>query len=279
MVYQITWILGSLLVGYVLILLLMYFMQSAMVYHPQKTLAANPVAIGLDYEDVKFQTEDGVSLHGWFVPYDSVDTTILYFHGNAGNISGRLETIQLLHQLGLNVLIFDYRGYGQSEGTPSEQGTYNDALAAWKYLEENKGIPKDRIVVMGRSLGGSVAAWLAARKAPAATIVESTFTSAIALGAELYPWLPVRWISKFEYNTLENIQRIDSPLFMAHSRDDEVVPFHHGERLFKTAKEPKTFVELRGSHGTAFLDTGAQYREAMREFLQKHISYQHKKEQ
>lgn len=264
------WIILSLAVAYIGIAGALYLLQRQMVYHPTNAITATPSSLGYEFEDVELVTEDEVRLHGWFVPRNSADLTVLYFHGNAGNISGRLETIQLLHELGLNVFIIDYRGYGKSDGTPSEQGTYKDARAAWKYLQSTRAISDSSIVIMGRSLGGSVAAWLAARKSPAATVIESTFTSAVDLGAELYPWLPVRWMIKFEYNTLQNIREINSPLFMAHSRNDQVVPFHHGETLFEAAPEPKRFIELEGSHGSGFWETGDKYRNGLQEFLKTH---------
>lgn len=264
------WIILSVIAGYILLVLLMYLLQGQMIYHPQKSLSYTPKDVGLPYENVTFTTEDGFNLHGWHISADST-ITVLYFHGNAGNISGRLQTIQLLHDLGLNVLMFDYRGYGKSEGDPSEQGTYYDAEVAWHFLRSEKGMPSSQIVIMGRSLGGAVASRLASQKKPAATILESTFTSAPDLGAELYSWLPVRSIIEFEYNTLENIRQIESPLFMAHSRDDEIVPYHHGKTLFEAANEPKTFVELRGSHGSGFWETGEKYRRALQQFLKANL--------
>ena len=265
------WILISLAIGYCSIVLLMYVMQSSMVYHPQEKLTATPAAVGLSHQDITFHTEDGLQLHGWFVPADSAELTVCYFHGNAGNISGRLETLQLLNELGLNVLIFDYRGYGRSQGSPSEQGTYRDAEAAWNYLQRERGLADSSIIIMGRSLGGSVAAWLAARTSPGAAVIESTFTSAVDLGADLYPWLPVRWMMNFEYSTLDNIKKIDSPLFMAHSRDDQVVPFHHGQTLFEAANEPKHFLEMEGSHGSAFWEMGQRYKRELQQFLETHV--------
>lgn len=270
-VQSILWVLLSLAIGYFVLLIFMYVLQSQMVYHPQKKLEYTPQDIGLLFEDVRFSTEDDLELHGWYIPASNADATVLYFHGNAGNISGRLQTIRLLHDLGLNVFIFDYRGYGGSEGSPSEAGTYKDALAAWDHLTSERGLPSSNIVIMGRSLGGSVAAWIAAQKKPAAVIIESTFTSAPNLGAELYSWLPVRHILKYEYNTLENVKQIEVPFFIAHSVDDEIVPYHHGKELFKAANDPKKFVELRGSHGSGFLDTGDRYRQALHEFLTDHI--------
>lgn len=262
------WILLGVAVGYILLVFLMYLLQGKMIYHPQKSLSYTPEDVGLSYDDITFTTEDGLSLHGWYIPADS-NITVLYFHGNAGNISGRLQTIQLLHDLGVNVFIFDYRGYGKSDGRPSEEGTYKDARAAWDYLESERNTESDRIVIMGRSLGGAVASWLAVQKQSAvtATIIESTFISAADLGADLYPWLPVRSIIKYDYNTIENIKQIESPLFMAHSRDDEIIPYYHGKSLFEAANSPKTFVELQGSHGSGFWETGEKYRRALRQFL------------
>lgn len=273
------WILIGLAIGYGVILLLMYLMQSQIMYHPQKEILATPSALGLHYEDVHFQSEDGTDLHGWFVPTDSSDVTVLYIHGNAGNISGRLETIQLLHDIGVNVFIFDYRGYGKSGGQPTEKGVYSDAEAAWNYLSNYKEIASENIVVMGRSLGGSIAAWLAARKNPIAAVIESTFISAAELGADLYPWLPVGLLLKHEYNTLENLEAIEAPLFMAHSQDDEVVPFIHGQTLFELVKEPKTFIELKGSHASGFLEAGEKYRNALEVFLNTHTSLNSSKQE
>lgn len=274
--HSILWVIGGIAAGYILLVLLMYAMQSNLVYHPQNNIWATPSSVGLSYEDVTFQTEDAVSLHGWFVPADTAALTVLYFHGNAGNISGRLETFRLLHDLGLNVFMIDYRGYGKSEGQPSEQGTYRDAEAAWQYLNKKREIADSSIVIMGRSLGGSVAAWLAARKNPAAAIIESTFTSAADLAADLYPWLPVRWMINYDYNTLDQIKQIESPIFMSHSRDDQIVPFHHGKKLFEAVESPKKFVELEGSHGSGFWETGAKYRNGLQRFLKEQTSYQRK---
>ena len=272
MMKSVLWIAGVIAGGYVLVLLLLYLFQAKMIYHPTKKQWTDPSKAGLAFEDVYFESSDELQLHGWFVPASSNNPTVLYCHGNAGNISGRLETIRLLHDLGLNVFIFDYRGYGQSEGRPSEQGTYDDALAAWNYLQLDQGLKAENIIIMGRSLGGSIASWLGARRSPAALVVESTFTSAADLGAGLYPWLPVRQLIKYEYRTKDHIENVKAPIFMAHSREDQVVPFQHGESLFKLAPEPKSFIELKGSHGTGFLDSGYQYREALQEFLERHTS-------
>lgn len=274
MIKSLLWITGIIVAGYLLVMLWMYLFQANILYHPAKKMRADPSAAGLKFEDIFFETTNGLQLNGWFVPAGDSALTILFCHGNAGNVSGRLETIRLLNDLGLNVFIFDYRGYGRSEGTPSEIGTYQDALAAWRYLIQIRGVEEGRIIIMGRSLGGSIAAWLAARKNPAAVIIESAFTSAAHLGADLYPWLPVRWLLKYDYNTAAYVQDINAPIFMAHSRDDEVVPFHHGKLLFKTVPKAKMFVELWGSHGSGFLETEIKYRRQLRAFLDKHTLYQ-----
>ena len=191
---------------YVALGLVLYLFQGSLVYLanlPGRALQAAPTDIGLDFEDVTIGTADGERLHGWFVPAPGARGTLLFFHGNAGNISHRLESIAIFHGLGLDVLIIDYRGYGQSSGSPSEAGTYADAQAAWKYLVEERGLPPDRIVVFGRSLGGAVGAWLASPRGggrqPAALIIESAFTSGADMARRLYPVYPARLLTRLRY--------------------------------------------------------------------------------
>ena len=267
MLTQAIWIVGGLLAGYGVILLLMYTAQSRLIYFPASSISYTPGDIGMEYEPVTFSTGDSVQLHGWYVPTPQARGTILFQHGNAGNISGRLETIRLLHGLGMNLFIYDYRGYGLSEGSPSEEGTYRDAMAAWNYLTQERAIPADRIVIMGRSLGGAVAAWLARQVKPAGVILESTFTSVPDLGSEVYPMFPVRWLSKFEYDSKSAVAEIEAPLLIAHSRDDDLIPYSHGRKLFALAGEPKSFLEMEGSHNEAFYQTGERYRKRLDEFL------------
>lgn len=261
------WILTVLLVAYGLILLLMYVIQSRLIYYPASQLPYTPADISLEYEDIFFTTEDSVQLNGWLVPHDNARGTILFQHGNAGNISGRLATILLIHKLRLNVLIYDYRGYGKSEGNPTEEGTYRDARAAWNYLTKERAIQPGQIILMGRSLGGAVAAWLATKVQPGGVILESTFTSAADLGAELYPLFPVRWIIHFNYTTINSVKKIDVPLLIVHSKEDDLVPFSHGKKLFEAANEPKIFLEIQGNHGNGFLETGERYVQALDRFI------------
>ncbi|NJN46154.1 MAG: alpha/beta hydrolase [Candidatus Competibacteraceae bacterium] len=234
---------------------------------PGRELVATPAAAGLAYQDVTLITADHLRLHGWFVPAAQAGRTVLFFHGNAGNISHRLESLQIFHRLGLATLIIDYRGYGRSEGSPAEAGLYQDAEAAWHYLTEHRGIPAQEIVVFGRSLGGAVAAWLAAHHAVGALIVESSFTSVPDRAAELYPWLPVRLLSRMNYDTRTNLQQVTCPVLIIHSPDDEIIPFQHGKRLLEAASEPKQWLVISGDHNSGFLHSGKHYENGIRDFL------------
>ena len=250
-----------------------YFMQSRMLYYPNmpgRELTATPADIGLEYQDVSLTTEDGIELHGWFIPGSEQHRTLLFFHGNAGNISHRLESIQLFHRLGLNVFIFDYRGFGQSAGSPTEQGTYLDSQAAWSYLTKIRALNANEIIVFGRSLGGAIATWLANRNTPAMLILESTFTSVPAMAQRFYPFLPVRLLTRFQYNSLALVKNLACPLLIAHSRDDEIIPYEEGRQLFKAAPEPKQFLEMRGGHNDGFIVSGPAYESGLRAFIDAH---------
>lgn len=257
--------------AYLLFLALVFLMQGRLVYFPGmpgRELTASPSDIGLAYEDVAIATEDGLRLHGWFVPAAGTErATLLFFHGNAGNISHRLESIRQFHELGLAMLIVDYRGYGRSEGRPSEEGTYRDAAAAWEYLTAERGVAASDVVVFGRSIGGSIAAWLAARRAPRALIVESSFASLTSLGQELYPFLPVRLLSRYRYPTAEYVAAADCPVLVIHSRADEIIPFRHGERIYEAAGEPRMFLALDGPHNGAHVLDEARYLAGLEQFL------------
>ena len=267
-------ILITLVAGYVLLAALLFIFQGYLVYRPTSKHIATPAQHEkpMDYEDVWLQTADGVKLHGWFVPAEeSPKGTVLMFHGNAGNVSHRLKTIAIFHQLGYNAMIIDYRGYGLSEGSPGEQGTYRDAEAAWKYLIRQRKIDRNRIVIFGRSLGAAVAAWLAVEKHSGGLILESPFTSAPDMGAEIYKFLPVRLMARINYNTLGRIKHVRCPLLIIHSPDDEIIPYHHGQKLFQAAKEPKTFQEITGGHNDGFIRSGDLYTDCLERFLSEAI--------
>ena len=245
--------------AYGLLLVLLYLYQDRLVYFPLRALDATPGALGLAYQDVHLTTEDGVRLHGWFVPAPDARATVLHLHGNGGNISRRLERLAAFQRLGLDALLIDYRGYGQSAGRPNEQGTYRDALAAWRYLTGNRGLAPESIVIHGESLGGAIAAWLAARTEPGALVLESAFTSAVELGAAAYPWLPVRLLARHRYPTRTHLGRVRAPVLVIHSRDDDIVPFAHGEALYAAAPAPKRFLEIGGDHNAGFLSSRERY--------------------
>ena len=257
---------------YIGLCLLMFIFQSRYVYFPSRAIAATPAALPLPFEDVRFVTSDGQRIAAWFVPANPARGTILICHGNGGNIGDRLHAIQLFHELGLNVFIFDYRGYGNSAGSPSEKGTYADALGAWNFLTQERRLPPDRIIIMGRSLGGAVAAWLADRQQPAGLILEASFTSLSAIGATIYPYLPVRLLCRYRYPTLKHMRNVRCPVLVAHSGDDEMIPFAHGQKLFQAAPAPKVFARLSGGHNDGEGFTEASYRRILDEFLTRCLS-------
>ena len=256
--------------GYGLLLVLLYFYQGRLLFLPNipsRAVEQSPSAVGLSYEPVKLVTSDNIKLDGWFIPAPENRGVLLFFHGNAGNISHRVDSLLLFNRLGFSTLIFDYRGYGRSQGRPSEAGTYIDAEAAWQYLTGKRAIAPSRIILFGRSLGAAVAVRQAAEHSPGALIVESSFTSVPDLAAELYPFLPVRWLTRFDYNVQQNMLHVSCPVLVVHSRDDEIIPFRHGQALFETANEPKQFLELRGGHNDGFLVAGRAYTHKLDEFL------------
>ena len=177
----------------------------------------------------------------------------------------------MFYRLGYNTLIIDYRGYGESSGTPSEQGTYRDAQAAWQYLTEERNIPATRIVLLGESLGGAVATWLAAREKPALLLLASAFTSIADMGAAIYPFLPTHLLSRFEYNTQEYLRSVTCPVFVAHSPQDEIVPFAQGQALYAAAPEPKQFLELQGGHNNGFIYMREEWVSALGEFMRRNL--------
>lgn len=265
--------LGILAVAYGGFALLLAIFQSRLVFYPEtgREVVATPGQIGLQYEDIQLKTADDIGLHGWYVPAPQPRGTVLFLHGNAGNISHRLDSVQMFHRLGYSTLIFDYRGYGNSGGTPTEQGTYRDAEAAWRYLTEQRHTPSCRIVLFGESLGGAVAAWLAARQRPAALVIASGFTSVPDLAQQLYPYLPVRWLARIRYDTRESLWSVAAPVLVAHSPEDDIIPFEHGRALFAAAHPPKQFLELAGGHNDGFIFMRDAWVRALGDFLDKRM--------
>ena len=255
---------------YLALMLYLYFNQAKMIHlpdFPSRQVSATPQHIGLEYERVELTTDDGVQLEGWFLPAQQPRATLLFFHGNAGNISHRLDSLQLFHELGLAIFIFDYRGYGNSEGKPTEAGIYRDAETAWRYLIETRGIPSHEILLFGRSFGGAVAAYLAERYEALGLVLESTFTSIPDLAAELYPWLPSRALARFHYDTRSRLSKIEMPVLVIHSPDDDIIPFSQGRELYEQAREPKSLLQINGSHNTGVLESRHAYRDGWDGFI------------
>lgn len=258
-------------IAYAVILLLVFVFQPRLVYFPQvaRELTATPRAAGLEYEDVQLRTTDGEKLHGWWVPAQAARGAVLILHGNAGNISHRLDYLAMFNRLGHASLIIDYRGYGKSSGTPSEAGTYRDGEAAWLHLIEARKLKPQDIVIVGESLGGGVATWLALKYPPRALVLASTFTSVPDLGAQVYPWIPVRWLARIDYDNRARIGRIAAPVLVAHSRDDDIIPFSHGQALFEAAHEPKQLLALSGGHNDSFIFMREEWVRAVGAFLER----------
>ncbi|MDT8449450.1 MAG: alpha/beta hydrolase [Wenzhouxiangellaceae bacterium] len=260
-------------VVYLALLVLVYLFQPRLVFLPgiEGRTGRTPADLGLEYKSVSLKTPDGETLSAWWVPARNAIASIHFSHGNAGDISGRLESIALLNRLGLNVLIYDYRGYGGSSGRPSENGTYVDARAAWDWLVDSTGIPAGEIFLLGRSLGAGVAAGLAERlpeeARPAGLILESAFTSVPDMAREIHPWLPWRHVSRIRYDTLRRLAGDGPPVLVVHSRDDEIVPFPHAERLVEAAGSRARLLEISGDHNGGFLQSRVVYERGLNAFI------------
>jgi len=257
--------------GYLALLAFVYVRQPKMLYYPTRQIEQTPAAMGLSFDEVTFKTADGIAISAWYIPAPDARAVLLFCHGNGGNISHRLDSIRIFHDLGLSVLIFDYRGYGKSGGEPTEKGTYLDAEAAWNFLANGKGVDPTRMVIFGRSLGSAVAAELATRKKAGALIIESGFTSIPDLGRKYYPYLPVSLMTRFHYATIDKVSGLGLPKLFIHSPGDEVIPFDQGMKLFAKAAEPKEFLKLRGDHNEGFLQSGELYINGLNQFVSKYF--------
>lgn len=240
------------------------------VFHPSRTMVGDPGAVDLAFEDVVFFAEDGTRLFGWWIPHPEAVGTIIYCHGNAGNISTRLNVCAGLHQLKVNVFIFDYRGYGRSRGWPGEIGLARDARAAFEVVraryDDDDNPP---VIIYGASLGGAVAVGLAMEKPARGLILEGAFTSSIDVGERWFPWLPIRAIARYRFDALSKIMAMHIPKLIAHSPRDQVIPFDLGGQLFTAAPEPKIFVSLAGEHGEAGWEQTPHFLSELHQFVAK----------
>jgi fermentation-respiration switch protein FrsA (DUF1100 family) len=226
--------------------------EKSLIFYPISEIDRTPKELGLPFEDITFTTEDGVRLNGWFIPSTEGGLTLLWFHGNAGNISHRLDNIRLLHdKVKIHIFIIDYRGYGRSEGSVSEAGTYRDAS-----------------VFYGRSLGAAVAVDLAVREEPLALIIETPFASVREMAKAVLPFLPIGPFLRTRYDTLEKIRKVRGPLLVLHGEQDDIVPYAQGQRIFEAAPEPKEFYTIRGAHhNDTFIVGGDPYFAALKDFI------------
>ena len=254
-------------IGPLILLISLLGCQGNLLYFPDKKIRATPDAIGTPYENVFFHTKDSLRLNGWWVPGKGKKPVILFCHGNGGNISYRLGTIKLYNRMGLSIFLFDYRGYGLSQGSPDEAGTYKDAEAAWRYLIDNKKVSQKEIIIHGRSLGGSIASWLAMKHQPALLIVESSFATLGEVAREHYGSFLPSLILSYRYTTVDYVKQVRCPVLVIHSTDDEIIPYSHGLRIFRYIPGHKSFLTLSGSHNNGKDDSQDLYQRGISEII------------
>jgi fermentation-respiration switch protein FrsA (DUF1100 family) len=243
--------------------------EDSFIFHPVAAVDRTPQDVGLEYQNIEFSARDGIRLHGWFVPHAEARSTLIWFHGNAGNIAHRVENLKLLHdKVKVNVFIFDYRGYGLSQGRPSEAGTYLDGEAALAFVLERLNIVAGTIVLFGRSLGAAVAAEMAGRYAVQAVILESPFASIREMARVVFPFLPVGALLQTRYEVVEKIRLIKTPILVLHGDRDEIVPFSQGVRVFDAAPRPKKFYKIAGAgHNDTYMVGADSYFRELRNFI------------
>jgi len=248
----------------------MSLLDQLFVYHPDPWIDQDWKArSGLPLEEVWFQASDGTKLFGWYVEQAATSAVVLWCHGNAGNIINRLENLRELYRLGLSVFLFDYRGYGRSQGSPSEEGLYQDALGAYDYLTRTRLIRPERIVLFGRSLGAAVAAEVASHKPAAGLILESSFPSIEAVARFHYGGVPVHWLLRAEFRLIDRLPQLSLPKLIVHGDQDEIIPLELGRQVFEAAKPPKSFYVIKGAdHNNTYYVGGEPYFHRFAEFVQ-----------
>jgi fermentation-respiration switch protein FrsA (DUF1100 family) len=252
---------------YLLVTAGMYLLQGSLLFHPDTKIRRTPsTLLRLDYENLMLEVQ-GHKTNGWYIPLENARGTVLFSHGNDGNMSGWQAFAPAFRSLGFSVLLYDYGGFGNSTGRPTETRCHADAMAMWKWLTETKGIPPEKILVYGQSLGGGVAAHLAAEVKPGAVVLESTFTSVADLAAQTLPIFPVRWLCKHPFDSAARMASIHAPVMIIHSKEDRLVPIAHARKLLELANEPKTWLEIRGDHTNAFMHSKKTVLEGLRKLI------------
>lgn len=238
------------------------------IYFPAREIKVYPSNANLEFEEVYLDTADKLKINAWYIPCDNAKFTLLFCHGNAGNIMDRLDKIKLLHNIGLNIFIFDYRGFGKSQGSPGEQGIYLDAQAAYDYLTSKRNIASERIVLYGESLGSAVVIDLAKQNKVGGVIIEGGFSSGRDMAQKLYPFLP-RFIFSDIFDSISKIKDVHAPMLFMHGCEDEIVPLKLAYKLYQEADEPKEFLELKGGHDASFFHSLQEVTPAISAFLGK----------
>ena len=267
-------ILFLLLAGGLYLLLLSY--EQSYVFHPGTTLSKTPRDVDLPFDSVILTASDDVNIHGWFIPEHTreeegaatdVSPTLLFFHGSDGNISDRLQKVRLFHDIGFDVFIIDYRGYGKSSGNPSERGLANDALAAYSYLVEKRGVKPQRLYLYGEDLGAAVAIDIATKARAAGLITEAASASVVGDVQQAWPLIPWQFLLRNKFDSVSKIRDVHIPVLLIHSADDDVVSFNDSRRLFALAHEPRQLLEIHGAHNDAFVNSFDAYYDAISHFV------------
>jgi uncharacterized protein len=262
------WVLELFLVFAIGFLMIPHSLERLFVYYPSRQIREDPGTIGLSYQDISLITEDGVRLHGWFIPCEGARRTVLIFHGNAGNIGDRLFYVEIFHQLDAHVFMVDYRGYGKSEGKPFEEGLYRDARTAYRWWAKERQPAGERLILFGESLGGAVAVNLAARVAPAGLILQSTFTSAKDMAKTSFLLRLLFPLANVRFDSANDIARIACPKLIIHGKRDDMVPYRFGESLYKQMTPPKTFYAVpEAGHNDLLWIAGEEYGRQLKTFL------------
>jgi len=247
---------------------MIFISEEKNLYIPDKKVTLTPQNINLNYEDLYFKTEDGQSLNGWFIPTKGATITLLYCSGRGGNLSDTLPQIRFFNGMGINVFDFDYRGYGNSSGSPNEQGLYKDVRAAYDFLITRKDINKDKIVVYGKSLGVPIAADLCLNRKVVAAIFEGSFPSLRTYVSDMGGFLPIQWLVSEKFDTISRVKKIHIPKLIVHGMDDEVVPFPEGRFIFNEAALPKEFLPYDGGHDDDIYITSDAFKDKLNKFFQ-----------
>ncbi len=250
--------------------LFLVFSEKRLIYYPAAGIEVTPGGLGLPFEEVAIDVEPGVRIHGWFIKAAKEPSvaTVLFSHGNAGNIADRLDRVLRWRDLGADFLLYDYRGYGRSTGSPDEEGTYRDGRAAYDYLVKNRGVDPAHLVLMGESLGCAISIQLAIERKTAGLAIEAPFASIAHMANAIYPFLPLGSFIRTRYENLKKVPQLKMPLLVVQGTRDEVIPVAQGKMVFEAAPQPKEYLAIEGAgHNDVYVIGGPRYRRALADFI------------